>query len=136
MSRHNRKVSTSLFYHFTQDICESACEWAKGRVVSVLEGGYNARALLSGTIAHITCLVDGVSAVVKDNSGETWWSSKNVQMVRISGDGRLSWRLARNGQLQKLDKKRCGPISLLGTVDANPPTTSRSHCDTVSYADH
>ena len=58
--------------------------------MSVLEGGYNARALLSGAIAHITFLVDEVSAVVKDNSGETWWSSKNVQMVRISGDGRLS----------------------------------------------
>ena len=85
MSRHNRKVPTSFFYRFTRDVCMFANKWAKGRIVSVLEGGYSDKALLSGAMAHLTGLVDGESASGKDDSRETWWSSENVQMVRASG---------------------------------------------------
>ncbi len=59
MSRHNRKVPTSFFYRFTQDVCAFANKWAQGRMVSVLEGGYSFKALLSGAMAHLTGLVDG-----------------------------------------------------------------------------
>src|SRR5258708_9481905 len=84
MSRHNRKVPTSFFYRFTRDVCAFANKWAKGRVVSVLEGGYSDKALLSGAMAHLTGLVDGESAagLGKDVSRETWWSSETVHMVR------------------------------------------------------
>ncbi|KAI0252391.1 histone deacetylase domain-containing protein [Lactifluus subvellereus] len=100
MSRHNRKVPTSFFYRFTQDVCEFANKWANGRVVSVLEGGYSDKALLSGAMAHLTGLVDGECAAAKDNSRENWWSSENVQI------------------LEKLVKKRRGPIPSVGTADA------------------
>jgi histone deacetylase HOS3 len=82
MSRHNRKVPTSFFYRFTQDVCAFANKWANGRIVSVLEGGYSDKALLSGAMAHLAGLVDGGTTVAKDNSKETWWSSENIQMVR------------------------------------------------------
>jgi len=101
MSRHNRKVPTSFFYRFTQDVCAFADKWARGRVVSVLEGGYSDKALLSGAMAHLAGLVDGGSASGKDSdlSRETWWSHENVQM------------------LEKLAKKRRGPRS---SLDTNP----------------
>lgn len=103
MSRHNRKVPTTFFYHFTRDVCAFANKWAKGRIVSVLEGGYSDKALLSGAMAHLTGLVDGESSSGKDDSREPWWSSENVQM------------------LEKLAKKRRGPISALATKDDTPP---------------
>ena len=54
--------------------------------MSVLEGGYSDKALLSGAMAHLVGLVDGGSAGSgKENlqSRETWWSPENVQMVRV-----------------------------------------------------
>lgn len=86
MSRHNRKVPTSFFYRFTRDVCAFADKWAQGRIVSVLEGGYSDKALLSGVMAHLVGLVDGRNAgsgKEHDRSRETWWSLENVQMVRI-----------------------------------------------------
>ena len=84
MSRHNRKVPTSFFYRFTQDVCAFANKWAQGRIVSVLEGGYSDKALLSGAMAHLTGLVDGGKAPGKDthHSREHWWSPENVHMVK------------------------------------------------------
>ncbi|KAI0300365.1 histone deacetylase domain-containing protein [Russula brevipes] len=77
MSRHNRKVPTSFFYRFTQDVCKFANKWAQGRIVSVLEGGYSDKALLSGAMAHL--------------AGLTWWSPENVQMPRnVAGHDRRS----------------------------------------------
>ena len=85
MSRHNRKVPTSFFYRFTQDVCAFANKWAQGRIVSVLEGGYSDKALLSGAMAHLTGLVDGERAPGNDadhhHSRGNWWSPENVQMV-------------------------------------------------------
>ncbi|KAI9510610.1 Arginase/deacetylase [Russula earlei] len=105
MSRHNRKVPTSFFYRFTRDICAFADKWAQGRAVSVLEGGYSDKALLSGTMAHLAGLVDGGSTSGKDNdnSRETWWSPENVHT------------------LEKLAKRRRGPRSSLGTADPKLP---------------
>jgi histone deacetylase HOS3 len=58
--------------------------------VSVLEGGYSDKALLSGAMAHLTGLVDGARIFEKedtDHSRENWWSPENVQMVRILSYG-------------------------------------------------
>ena len=91
MSRHNRKVPTSFFYRFTQDACAFADKWAQGRIVSVLEGGYSDKALLSGAMAHLTGLVDGGRTSEKDtdtnHSRENWWTPENVQMVRVLSSG-------------------------------------------------
>lgn len=53
--------------------------------MSVLEGGYSDKALLSSAMAHLTGLVDGARrASGKDTelSRENWWSPENVQMVK------------------------------------------------------
>ena len=88
MSRHNRKVPTSFFHRFTLDACAFANKWAQGRIVSVLEGGYSDKALLSGAMAHLTGLVDGARPSEKDTgadrSRDDWWAPENVQMVRVS----------------------------------------------------
>lgn len=89
MSRHARKVPTSFFHRFTLDACAFASQYAKGRLISVLEGGYSGRALLSGGMAHIVGLVDsekeceGELMEEKTRSRERWWSKENVLMVGL-----------------------------------------------------
>jgi histone deacetylase HOS3 len=59
--------------------------------VSVLEGGYSDKALLSGAMAHLTGLVDAGRASEKDTDTdqprENWWTPENVQMVRVLSFG-------------------------------------------------
>ncbi|KAI0313788.1 Arginase/deacetylase [Amylostereum chailletii] len=100
MSRHARKVPTSFFHRFTRDACAFADKWARGRVVSVLEGGYSDKALLSGSMAHLTGLVGGADSPLDRGS---WWTPDIVDM------------------LAKLAKKRRGPKTSLSASDAHPP---------------
>lgn len=79
MSRHNRKVPTSFYYRFTQDVCAFSNRYAKGRIVSVLEGGYSDRALISGAMAHLSGLVDDKLTSV--NVQEEWWNVENLEKV-------------------------------------------------------
>jgi len=80
MSRHNRKVPTSFYYRFAQDACVLSNEYAKGRVISVLEGGYSDRALMSGAMAHLAGLVDVPPSLKVE---EDWWSVENLIKVSI-----------------------------------------------------
>lgn len=69
--------------------------YARGRVVSVLEGGYSDRALTSGAMAHLCGLVDVVlrcqdveptTQVPDSDTGrwvdEAWWNEANLVKVR------------------------------------------------------
>lgn len=78
MSRHNRKVPSSFYYRFAKDTCLFSEKYARGRVVSVLEGGYSDRALISGTMAHMCGLIDLPPSVKLD---EDWWSLENLIKV-------------------------------------------------------
>lgn len=51
-------VDTEDFAALTQLICEFAAETCDGRVVSVLEGGYDLAALADSVAAHITVLME------------------------------------------------------------------------------
>ncbi|KAG2155852.1 arginase deacetylase [Suillus bovinus] len=73
MSRHNRKVPTSFYHRFTLDTCTFADVYARGHVVSVLEGGYSDRALSSGAMAHICGLIGDTVQV-----DERWWDLENL----------------------------------------------------------
>lgn len=75
MSRHNRKVPTSFYRRFAQDACNFSETYACGRLVSVLEGGYSDRALISGAMAHLSGLVDHPEV------SEQWWSTENLTKV-------------------------------------------------------
>lgn len=79
MSRHNRKVPTSFYYQFARDACALSEKYARGRIVSVLEGGYSDRALISGTFAHLCGLTDfgGSGGEVDEN----WWNLENLEKV-------------------------------------------------------
>jgi acetoin utilization deacetylase AcuC-like enzyme len=50
-------VSEDGFWKFTELISRYAWRYAEGRILSVLEGGYNLRALTDSTMAHIDCLL-------------------------------------------------------------------------------
>ncbi|KAG6856354.1 hypothetical protein H0H87_005341 [Tephrocybe sp. NHM501043] len=76
MSRHNRKVPTSFYHRFARDACALSDVYAKGRLVSVLEGGYSDRALISGTMAHLSGLVD--ESVIEGGVNEEWWNVENL----------------------------------------------------------
>jgi len=63
-------------------------EYAKGRVISVLEGGYSDRALTSGAMAHLTGLVD---VPPTSNVDEGWWSVDNLIKVGTSSISAVFW---------------------------------------------
>ena len=83
MSRHNRKVPTSYYYRFARDACALADKYAGGRLISVLEGGYSDRALISGAMAHFVGLTD-VPGDVKVDEG--WWGVE--RLVEVCSTGR------------------------------------------------
>ena len=59
MQRHQVNVPTSFYARLTSDVVAIAAEeglGVDGRVVSVLEGGYSDRALMSGILSHISGL--------------------------------------------------------------------------------
>lgn len=59
MQRHQANVPTDFYSRFTSDVVMMAEEeglGVDGRVISVLEGGYSDRALMSGVLSHISGL--------------------------------------------------------------------------------
>lgn len=67
MQRHQVNVPTDFYARFTRDVVRLAEEkglGVDGRVISVLEGGYSDRALLSGVLSHLSGLT--ASENVKD----------------------------------------------------------------------
>lgn len=78
MSRHGRKVPTSFYHRFAVDTCIFADKFARGRIISVLEGGYSDRALTSGAMAHLC----GMTAMGSGTVDDRWWSLENLEKVR------------------------------------------------------
>jgi histone deacetylase HOS3 len=104
MSRHGRKVPASFYRRFAQDATRFADAHARGRLVSVLEGGYSDRALTSGALAHLV----GLAAVPAERVRESWWAVPALEKVRAPAcapgvglqcaDGMCdSWRRQRRG---------------------------------------
>ena len=113
MSRHGRHVPASFYYRFARDTRALADKHARGRVVSVLEGGYSDRALITGGLAWLTglagyepplieatCNEHGGAVAVDRYAGKTdyatsseawmygtgprdWWAVDNVEKVSI-----------------------------------------------------
>jgi histone deacetylase HOS3 len=81
MSRHGRKVPTSFYHRFTRDARRFAGRYAKGRLISVLEGGYSDRALVGGAMAHVAGLVELGEGEQRVDEG--WWGVENLGMVRL-----------------------------------------------------
>ena len=79
MSRHGHHVPTSFYHRFTRDACKFAQRYSRGRIISVLEGGYSDKALISGAFAHVTGLAD-----VRGLTEQGWWNLKALDEVRRS----------------------------------------------------
>ena len=59
MQRHQVNVPTDFYARLTRDIvsiAEEECLGVDGRIISVLEGGYTDRALMSGVLSHVSGL--------------------------------------------------------------------------------
>lgn len=98
MQRHKVNVPTEFYARFTQDIVRIAEEdgtSAGGRVISVLEGGYSDRALMSGVMSHLSGLTTPLaspSAVVDGNGAmliskwsidKRWWDIETLQELEL-----------------------------------------------------
>lgn len=85
MSRHNRRVPVSFYLRFAKDTREFADKYAKGKLISVLEGGYSDRALISGGMAHLTGLIDihAFGPTIGGGVHPDWWSVENLATVRL-----------------------------------------------------
>lgn len=102
MQRHAVNVPTSFYARFTSDALALAEQYCEGRVLSVLEGGYSDRALITGIMAHLAGLAcpspTTVSGFVPPSTGllpvpepyatrpssadrgwdPEWWGSENI----------------------------------------------------------
>ena len=87
MQRHQANVPTDFYARFTRDVATMAEEedlGVDGRVISVLEGGYSDRALMSGVLSHV--------------SGLTAATNPSRQRDGSNGLGHeMSWRLGKLG---------------------------------------
>ncbi|KAK0552497.1 histone deacetylase [Tilletia horrida] len=78
MSRHGRSVPVSFYARFAQDTVALAEEGARGKVVSILEGGYSDRALCSAAMALVGGLAGygpGAAGVEEADAAKAaeWW---------------------------------------------------------------
>ena len=53
------EVSTEAYAEATRIVCDIADRWARGRVVSTLEGGYDLDALTECVLTHLGAMLDG-----------------------------------------------------------------------------
>ncbi|KAI9719928.1 MAG: hypothetical protein M1828_005966 [Chrysothrix sp. TS-e1954] len=96
MQRHKVNVPTEFYARFTKDVVKLAEEQdlaVDGRVVSVLEGGYSDRALMSGVLSHLTGLTTSTTATVSDPAtppseathafDNSWWSSSTLAELEL-----------------------------------------------------
>ncbi|KAG1852059.1 histone deacetylase domain-containing protein [Suillus tomentosus] len=129
MSRHNRKVPTSFYHQFALDTCTFADIYARGHVVSVLEGGYSDRALSSGAMAHICGLVGDTVRV-----DERWWDLENLIKLEKATKARKFGHPAQgNADLEPWLTRTSELLSHLD-VYRTPPQASRNWAPATSRA--
>ena len=115
MQRHQVNVPTDFYARLTRDVTVMAEEeglGVDGRVISVLEGGYSDRALMSGVLSHI--------------SGLTAPRSPSRQQNTSNGLGHeMGWRLGKldlNGDTPpKLEDMPSESIEAIDTTWWSPP---------------
>lgn len=91
MQRHSVNVPTEFYARFTRDIVALAQEegtGVDGRVISVLEGGYSDKALISGVLSHVSGLCHGqrvAAPSVKNTSDGLADEMARLSMGGLSG---------------------------------------------------
>ncbi|KAM0755877.1 Arginase/deacetylase [Meredithblackwellia eburnea MCA 4105] len=99
MSRHLRNVPVSFYHRWARDMCKFANQYAQGKVLAVLEGGYSDRALASGTLATLVGLVEAPRVgektfVLEEGDERTWWDERSLgkleRACKVGRGGKLS----------------------------------------------
>lgn len=78
MQRHGKHVPPQFYATFARDAAAMADEFADGKLVSVLEGGYSDRALCSGAMAHVGALAQLPWATQTWTRTHAPWSIENL----------------------------------------------------------
>ncbi|KAI5124942.1 hypothetical protein M0805_007369 [Coniferiporia weirii] len=99
MSRHNRRVPASFYHRFAVDARGFADDFADGKIISILEGGYSDRALISGGMAHLAGLVEVRNLGVEVDEG--WWNVQNLNSLERSTKKRRNGKLSVPGAGEK-----------------------------------
>lgn len=91
MSRHNRNVPTAFYTRFAQDATAFAEQYARGRIVSVLEGGYSDAGLISASAAYISglALPSRAQGIIE----QRWWETDSLELVRQKPSVRSVWEI-------------------------------------------
>ncbi|KAL4249411.1 Histone deacetylase HD type 1 [Abortiporus biennis] len=126
MSRHQRKVPTSFYHRFTRDACALANKYSKGRLISVLEGGYSDRALTSGAMAHVIGLVaesqDTTSHEDDLKVDPEWWSVENLELLEQATKKRRGGRQSHTLPPLTTHQWLHRALEIFSSIDSNPPT--------------
>ena len=107
MQRHQVNVPTDFYARFTRDVVKLSEEeglGVNGRVVSVLEGGYSDRALISGVLSHIS----GLTTILNDPGRPRGMSNglaheMNQRLGRLDLNGSLVQDTASVGVVETFD---------------------------------
>ncbi|ODV59645.1 histone deacetylase, partial [Ascoidea rubescens DSM 1968] len=83
MRRHDVHVPTSFYCNFTKDVVKLSEKFTKGRVLSLLEGGYSDAALCSGIFSHLIGLADC-------NWKENWGKEETIK--ELTKGCRTKWK--------------------------------------------
>lgn len=93
MQRHQVNVPTDFYARFTRDVVAIADEeglGVDGRVISILEGGYSDRALMSGVLSHLSGLtaMEASSTPPSTSNGLAYEMSQRMGKLEINGHAR------------------------------------------------
>ncbi|KAI4174243.1 MAG: hypothetical protein LQ343_002381 [Gyalolechia ehrenbergii] len=151
MQRHQVNVPTDFYARFTRDVVAIADEeglGVDGRVISVLEGGYSDRALMSGVLSHLSGLtaMEAPSTPPPTSNGLAHEISQRMGKLEINGHARHGseniqqysnepfdptwWSFSRLEEIEKLARPPAPAAAQKKSRSAVPPTYSSA---TQSY---
>lgn len=151
MQRHQVNVPTDFYARFTRDVVAIADEeglGVDGRVISVLEGGYSDRALMSGVLSHISGLTAVETPSSRPTTSNGMGRDMNQRMGRLeingharheSGNSQVHpnepfdpdwWALQRLEEVERLVNPPAPAVAPKKVRSAVPPTYSSA---TQSY---
>ncbi|ORY83603.1 histone deacetylase domain-containing protein, partial [Protomyces lactucae-debilis] len=80
MQRHVANVPTSFYQRFTEDAVKLAKKFANGKVLSVMEGGYGDRAIISAAGSHLLGLADCPASMDRAEM-QSWFNLDNLSLI-------------------------------------------------------
>jgi histone deacetylase HOS3 len=130
MQRHKVNVPTDFYARFTHDIARLADEkglGVGGRVISVLEGGYSDRALMSGVLSHLSGLAEstGVDGVEGMSNGLSHEMTRRLGKMSLADDSHAPTQPPHQSSSIPFDTNWWSPTNLEELENlVNPPAAT------------